>query len=369
MTDTRVGMKRIVHIVYSFGIGGLEKGITTLINHGSSDIEHVVISLCGNRDSEKLLKRPARIVCMDKQGGNSPRFIWDLAMAIRDVRPNVVHSRNWSGMDGILAAGLAGVRSIVHGEHGWDMLDPAGTSKKRRRVRKLSSLVVSQYTCVSRQLADWLQQDVGIRKPVTQIYNGVDTKNFTPAGPGEKQAVKQEMGVLPGNFVVGIVARLDVIKNHGALIAAVEMVAPSWPDVKLLVVGDGPEADVLKARAGDNVRFLGYRSDTPRLMRGFDLFALPSFNEGISNTILEAMATGLPVIASNVGGNPELVAEGETGFLVDSHKPRDIADKIKAYLADPDMMAHHGEQGRHLAMEKFSTRAMVESYEAIYRGL
>jgi glycosyltransferase involved in cell wall biosynthesis len=218
-------MIKVAHIVYSFGIGGLEKGITTLINHGSDDIAHIIISLCGTKDSEKLLKKPAQIICLDKPGGNSPRFIWDLAKEIRTVRPDVVHTRNWSGMDGILAARLAGVKAVIHGEHGWDMLDPAGTSKKRRLIRKLTSLMVNHYTCVSRQLAGWMQQDVGIRKPVTQIYNGVDTANFMPAGPGKKQAVRQEMDVLPEDFVVGIVARLDAIKNHGALIDAVNQMA------------------------------------------------------------------------------------------------------------------------------------------------
>ena len=360
---------RIVHVVYSFGIGGLEKGITTLINHGSDDIAHVLISLCGNKESETLLHRPTQIICLDKQGGNSPRFIWDLSKVIRAVRPDVVHTRNWSGMDGILAARMAGVKAVVHGEHGWDMLDCVGASKKRRQIRKVTSMMVRHYTCVSRQLAGWLQQDVGIRKPVTQIYNGVDTASFMPAGPGKKQAVRQEMGVLPDDFVVGIVARLDAIKNHGTLIDAVNRVALSRPDVKLVVVGDGPEAESLKIWAGGNVRFLGYRADAARLMQGFDLFVLPSYNEGISNTILEAMATGLPVIASDVGGNPELVTDGKTGFLVDPYKPWDMADIIITYLTDPEMMERHGRRGRLLAMEKFSIQAMVENYEAVYRAL
>ena len=166
-----------------------------------------------------------------------------------------------------------------------------------------------------------------------------------------------------------LAARLDAIKNHGALIDAVNQVAASRPDVTLVVVGDGPKAAALKARAGDHVRFLGYRSDTARLMQGFDLFVLPSFNEGISNTILEAMVRGLPVIATNVGGNPELVADGKTGFLVDPQKPGDMADKITAYMYDPKMMGQHGEQGRHLVMQQFSIQAMVENYEAVNRGL
>ncbi|MGD9826346.1 MAG: glycosyltransferase [Desulfobacter sp.] len=345
----------------------MEKGITTLINHGSDGIAHIIISLCGTKYSEKLLKKPAQIICLDKPGGNSPRFIWNLAKEIRTVRPDVVHTRNWSGMDGILAARLAGVRAIVHGEHGWDMLDPAGASKKRRLIRKLTSLMVNHYTCVSRQLATWLQQEVGIKKPVTQIYNGVDTTSFMPAGPGEKAAVREEMDVLPEDFVVGIVARLDAIKNHGAVIDAVNQVAQSRPDVKLVVVGDGPEAATLKARAGDHVRFLGYRFDTARLMQGFDLFVLPSFNEGISNTILEAMATGLPVVASNVGGNPELVCDEENGRLIDPEEPGQIADIIEQYIETPYLCKLHGTKGRKMMVERFSVASMVRQYESVYR--
>lgn len=359
---------RVVHIVYSFGIGGLEKGITTIINHGSSDIEHIIISLCGKRDSERLLQKAAQIYCLEKPQGNSFEFFLKLIRLLKSIRPDIVHTRNWSGMDGILAARLAGVKIIVHGEHGWDMLDPAGSNKKRRWIRKLTSPMVSQYICVSKQLARWLKYEVGINKPVCRICNGVDTVKFKPADSVEKCVVKKEMGALPSDFVVGMVARLDAIKNHRALVAAFNQVATSRPDVKLVVVGDGPEADTLKSRTVTNVRFLGYRSDTARLMQGFDLFVLPSFNEGISNTILEAMATGLPVIASDVGGNPELVQNNVNGFLVDPYDIDCIAEAITEYIKHSDKIAQHGQNGRSLAEKKFSVKAMVNLYEGVYRS-
>ena len=211
---------RVVHVIYSFGIGGLEKGITTLINHGSPDIEHTIISLCGNRESERFLKRPARIISLDKQHGNSLRFIWGLSKLIQSIHPDVVHTRNWSGMDGVLAAKLAGVKTIIHGEHGWDMFDPAGADKKRRRVRKLISFLVSHYTCVSKQLEFWLKHEVRVKKNIIQIYNGIDTMRFRPADREEKSALKQQFGFSPNNFIVGIVARLDAIKNHSTLFEA-----------------------------------------------------------------------------------------------------------------------------------------------------
>jgi sugar transferase (PEP-CTERM/EpsH1 system associated) len=358
-----------VHVIYSFGIGGLEKGITTLINHGSPEIEHIIISLCGNRESEKFLHRPAKIVSLNKQHGNSAGFIWNLAQVIRRIHPDVVHTRNWSGMDGILAAKLAGVKTIIHGEHGWDMFDPEGTSRKRQWVRRMTARLVTRYTCVSKQLEHWLRDEVRVKKPVVQIYNGIDTVRFRPVEPEEKADLRRGLGLQPYDIVVGIVARLDAIKNHSALFKAVDIAARVHPKIKLVVVGDGPEAARLKAEASDHIVFLGYRSDTDALMRCMDVFVLPSFNEGISNTILEAMATGLPVIASNVGGNPELVEEGVNGFLVNPSDPVRIADRIMDYINGPDIVVRQGEQGRKRADENFSIEAMVEKYEAIYNSL
>jgi len=353
-------------VIYSFGIGGLEKGVSTLINHGTAGIEHSIISLCGSRESEKSLKKHTQIYCLDKQQGNSVGFIWDLSRLIRKINPDVVHTRNWSGMDGILAAKIAGVKIIIHGEHGWDMFDPLGTNKKRRRVRKMTSLLVNDYTCVSKQIGRWLQNEVGLKKPITQIYNGVDTEKFQPAGQEKKNEIKHQFGFSSENIIVGIVARLDAIKNHAALFQAIDLAASKYPMVRLLVAGDGPEMERLKAQVSDNIIFLGYRSDTALLMQCFDLFVLPSFNEGISNTILEAMATGLPVIASNVGGNPELVEDGVNGYLVDPRDPARMADKIMDYFKDPDIRNRHGALGRKLAVEKFSVETMVRGYETIY---
>ena len=146
------------------------------------------------------------------------------------------------------------------------------------------------------------------------------------------------------------------------------MAARSHPNIRLVVVGDGPEAERLKGEASDRVLFLGYRPDTDVLMRSLDMFVLPSFNEGISNTILEAMATGLPVIASRAGGNPELVEHGQSGFLVDPRDPSQMAERIAGYVTDAGMRAEHGARGRNLAKQRFSIAAMVRGYEAVYAG-
>jgi len=360
---------KVAHVIYSFGIGGLEKGITTLINYGSPDVEHIIISLCGNRDSERFLNRSVNIISLEKPGRNSLRFICTLAGIIRDLQPDVVHTRNWSGMDGILAARLAGIKTIIHGEHGWDMFDPLGTNLKRRLIRRLTAPLVSRYTCVSRPLEHWLKYEVKVGKPVTQIYNGIDTTQFKSVDQVQKKRIKIQLGFQPEEFLIGIVARLDAIKNHSTLFQAFSMVGKAHPEARFLVIGDGPEMNRLKTEAPENVHFMGYRSDTCFLMKSLDLFVLPSFNEGMSNTILEAMATGLPVIASDVGGNPELVENGVSGFLVDPRNPGRMAEKIMDYIQNPEKAMDHGKRGHHLAVDKFSIDAMVQKYEAVYNAI
>jgi len=357
---------RIAHLIYSFGIGGLEKGITTIVNYGSPEFEHVIVSFIDSKESEKLLIKDIRIITLNKRDGNSFKFILDLSRLLKQLKPDVVHTRNWSGMDGILAAKLAGIQTIIHGEHGWDMLDPFGDNTKRKFVRRFLSKMVQEYTCVSKQIKNWLETDIKVRKKITQIYNGIDIEKYRPAKQDEKIELKHFFSLSKENFVIGIVGRVELIKNHSNLFKAFHLVQQKYSFARLIIVGDGKEIQRLKSEAFENILFFGYRADTDIVMRCMDVFVLPSFNEGISNTILEAMATGLPVIASNVGGNPELVENGVNGFLVDPSDPVQMADRVMGYISRPDIIVRHGEQGRKLAVDKFSINAMVQKYESVY---
>ncbi len=355
---------RVAHIVYTMGTGGLEKGVATIVRHASPGFEHVVLCLAHSGPSERLLPAGTPVVEFRKPSGNSLRFIWRVAREIRRLRPHVVHTRNWSALDGLIAARLAGVRNIVHGEHGWGVDDPDGLNPKRIRVRRFLSRWVREYTCVSAAMVPWLEHTVRVGRPVTQIYNGVDPDVFRP-GPGGR--VQEELGTPPGAFVAGIVGRLDPIKDHPTLLRAFARVRERHPDAVLLVVGDGPERESLERAAGDGVRFLGNRLDAPDVLRALDVFVLSSRNEGISNTILEAMATGLPVVATRTGGNPELVVDGSTGRLVPVGDVTAFADRLLAYLADPDLRRAHGAAGRERVLERFTIERMVASYETVYQ--
>jgi len=179
-------------------------------------------------------------------------------------------------------------------------------------------------------------------------------------------------------FRIGTVGRLDPVKNHAALLRAVRMILDQRPDLdaalRLTIVGDGPQRGALEALAGElgllrHVEFTGTRDDTASILRNLDLFVLPSVNEGISNTILEAMASGLPVLAARVGGNPELVVHGETGLLYEPDAADGLAAGLQRYLDEPGLRRAHGSAGRRRAQENFSLDAMVQRYLDIYDEL
>lgn len=354
---------RVVHVLHSFDVGGMEKGIVTLVRGASPDVEHVVLCLARSGTAAPLLPEGTEVVELGKLPGNSVRFVARLARALRALKPDVVHTRNWGGMDAVAAARLAGIRGVAHGEHGWGMDDPRGLDPTRVRVRRFLSRWVREFTCVSNEMIGWLQDTVRVRTPITQIYNGIDTDAFRPGA----SPVRAELGIPAEAPVAGIVGRLDPIKNHRGLLRAFARVRVAVPEARLLVVGGGPEGDALAELAGPGVSLLGDRRDAPDILRALDVFVLSSFNEGISNTILEAMATALPVVATAVGGNPELVDDGATGALVEPDSEAALEAGLCRYFEDRTLARSHGEAGRRRAIERFDVPGMVARYEAVWR--
>ncbi|MBW1796222.1 MAG: glycosyltransferase [Deltaproteobacteria bacterium] len=355
---------RIVHVLHSFGTGGLEKGIATLVRNASPEFEHVIVCMATSGKSERLLPSNTEVVELHKPPGNSLVFLLRLSRVLKSLHPDIVHTRNWGGMDGVIAARIAGIRSILHGEHGWEVLDPNGRNPKRVLARTILSRVVREYTCVSKQIKLWLEKTIGVKKSVTQIYNGVDIQLYAPKGSSER--IRAALDIPSAAFAIGTVGRLDPIKDHPTLFRAFEIARRKVPNSFLLIVGDGPEGQRLEALAGKGVAFIGNRTDVPGLLRALDVFVLPSRNEGISNTILEAMATAVPVVATNVGGNPELVEDGTTGFLVEPGDFQSMASAFSRYFENPDLRTQHGRAGREKVIREFTIEKMVKSYEEVY---
>jgi len=202
------------------------------------------------------------------------------------------------------------------------------------------------------------------------ICNGVDTHRFRPGG---RQVARAALGIGPERIVVGTVGRLDPVKDQVGLLRAFSRVVDD-SRVLLLIAGDGPcraelETTVSALGLDGRVRLLGERDDVPSVLAAMDVFVLCSIAEGISNTILEAMATGLPVVATRVGGNPELVVDGKTGCLVEPRSPAALAASLRRYFEDPRLLAQHGGSARALAVAGFSLERMVGAYEQLYERL
>ncbi|MEN7343368.1 MAG: glycosyltransferase, partial [Pseudomonadota bacterium] len=235
-------------------------------------------------------------------------------------------------------------------------------------LRRLCRRFISRYVTVSLDLARWLGQMVGVASDkISSICNGVDTGVFSPKGSSATPPESWRTGL-----VIGSVGRLDPIKRFDLLIDAFALVHAEYPQTRLVIVGDGGERanlEQLISRHGldDAVMLAGRRDNTPEWFRLIDVFALVSRNEGISNTILEAMSSGLPAVVTDVGGNCELVSSGETGTVIPSGDITGLVDALRQYISSDTLRAAHGSASRERVLQEFSLSRMIERYDDLYR--
>ncbi len=370
----------VMHVVFSFSVGGLENGVVNLLNRLPAGLyRHAVVALteCAPAFTRRVTNPDVEFISLHKSPGHGVRLYPRLYRLFRTRRPAIVHTRNLAALEAVVPARAAGVPVRVHGEHGWDVSDPAGTRRKFQVMRRAYSPFVSRYVALSAQIESYLAERVGIAPGrIERICNGVDTGRFHPATAG-RAALPGCPFTAPGLVLVGTVGRLQAVKDPLNLVRAVALARQQGgaaAALRLVLAGDGPlrgalEAEIRRAGVGDVVWLAGERSDVPELMRALDVFVLPSQAEGISNTILEAMASGLPVVATAVGGNAELVVPGETGVLVPAADPAALADALRLQAEDAAMRHACGAAGRRRVEAGFSLDGMVERYAALYRKL
>ncbi len=370
---------RVLHVVNRMAIGGLENGLVNLINHlPEGEYQHTIVSLTFHTDFVQRLKREVQLIDLDRRQGKDFSLHGKLWRCLRRVRPHVVHSRNLATLEAQAVAFAARVPVRIHGEHGWDIHDMEGSSRKYRLLRRLHRPFVHRYVALSQQFEDFLRGPIGVpRERIRQICNGVDVDRFRPAGKETRELFPRSFRG-PEKIVFGTVGRMEAVKDQVTLARAfvrlLERQPASRERVRLAMVGDGslrPEVGEVISRAGleSLVWMPGAREEIPELMRGFDVFVLPSQAEGISNTILEAMASGLPVVATSVGGNLQLVDEGVTGRLVPPRDPERLAEAMAGYLAEPGRVEREGGAARKRAVERYSIRRMVDEYHGLYQEL
>jgi sugar transferase (PEP-CTERM/EpsH1 system associated) len=372
----------VAHVVYRFAVGGLENGVVNLINRlPAARWRHAIVSLTAADPHmrARIHRADVRYIELQKSPGHLWRDYPRIARLLRELRPAVVHTRNLAALEVQPAARLAQVPVRVHGEHGWDVHDPDGSSRKYQWVRRAYRPFVQHYVALSRQIEGYLRDAVGVPAArISQIYNGVDMARFSAATERARGPLAAAPFHCDDAFVVGTVGRLQAVKDQVLLVRALARALAQQPSarsrLRLVVVGDGPlrgelQQAIDQAKLADVAWLAGERSDVPDWLRALDLFVLPSRSEGISNTILEAMASGLPVVATHVGGNPELVDAPSTGMLVPAGDEAALADAILASLSDPARARAQGAAGRRRIEQRFSLDAMVASYESMYERL
>lgn len=368
---------RIMHVVDTLGKGGLENGLVNLIaGLDPSRFQHIVYTVRGlGANAERLPGDRVRIMCLNKKDTDSRIQIAALARGIREIRPDIVHSRNWAAVEAVIAGRWVRSCALVHSEHG---LEADATLKQPwRRIcfRRLAFELADRVLTVSYQLRDLHARQTGFSADaITVIHNGVDSARFF-ADSAARSVVRGELGLADDEICIGSVGNLFPVKDHMTLLQAVSIVAETGRKWRLLVVGEGPELPKLRefvdahAALRSRVSWLGASNRVPELLRAMDIYVLPSMNEGISNSLLEAMATSLPVAVTATGGNPEVVVDGESGLLFGVGDARQLAELLLLLGSREDLRRQLGQQALRRVREDFSIASMVRKYEQLYEGL
>ena len=357
----------VLHLSTSSGPGGAERMISTLtaaLNQGQ--FRTIVVLFRSGWLQTECEARGVRTCVMPLGGPFNLQWFRACLRLLRKEQVALIHAHEFSAiLCGWVVAMLAGVPLVatVHGKnYFWEKL--------RRRVTY--RLVSRQGTivAVSKDLKQFICDRVGVQEQrVEVIYNGVAPAQIIT--DEEVQTCKAELGISGCYPVLGVVGSLYPVKGHRFLLEAMPEILRRWPTAQLLVIGRGELDVVLKEQVeqlaiGANVHFLGMRQDVPRLLSLMDVFVLPSLSEGLSIALLEAMASGKPVVATRVGGNPELIDHGRTGFLVQSEDAKDLAANLLTLLSDPGMMQQFGRQATERVRQHFAMEQMVDRYRDLY---
>lgn len=368
----------VVHLIYRLDFGGLETLLVDTINRMPAErYRHAVVCLAGySAFADKITRAGVELFDLGKRPGLSLSTHGDFFKLMRRLKPAVLHTYNLSAIEYAATAALAGVPVRIHAEHGRDAGDPEGRNRKHNLLRRMLAPVVDCYVPVSGDLQRWYRDVVGIPESKNLlINNGVDTAKFSPA---RGAAPQEAWNAQAGNFVIGTVGRLQAVKDQVTLIDAFAALRTQLPQhaarLRLVIVGDGPmrarlEERIAAAGMKDAVFLTGARNDIAHLMQTFSVFALSSIAEGTPVTLLEAMATGLPVVSTAVGGIPALVADGATGMLAPAGDAQALARALAAYVESDTLAAEHGAAGRARIESEYSIATMLSAYMALYDTL
>jgi glycosyltransferase involved in cell wall biosynthesis len=367
---------RVAFVVHVMQVAGAEVLVRETIHRLGRRIEPTIFCLDAiGTIGEELRLEGVPVVCLERRNhGRDFGVSRRMARELLDRRVEVVHAHQYTPFFyAALAKPLAGFSfrliQTEHGRHYPDLVSPLRRAANRLVFDRLAD-AVNACCLASARAMNRLDGFRGHRIEI--IDNGIELPRYSPAEP--RTDLRRRLGLDPQRRFIACVARFHPVKDHPMLIRAMARVAAELPDVDLLLAGDGPDRTLLEdlcreLRIADRVRFLGVRKDVPDVLLASDLFALTSETEAASLTLMEAMACGLPVVVTDVGGNPELVRPGRDGLLVPRGDDAACARALLAILRDPSLARRFGDSGRERAAERFDIDRTISRYHQLYRRL
>jgi glycosyltransferase involved in cell wall biosynthesis len=375
MADRRI---HICHVQTTMNPGGLENGVVNVVNGLDPDRFRSTVICLHHRGpmADRIVNPSAQVISLNHPDRLAPELPFRLARLFRKLQPDVVHTRNYTpNLYGTLAARLVQVPAVVNGEHGQIQL----IEHRKKMVSKFMSGFADRILCVSPGLKDFLHENMNYPPgTVDAIINGVNLQRFQDE-ECDPVARRRELGVPENAWLVGAIGRFIKFKDHPAMLTLLERLPEvAGRPVHALIIGEGDDFESFKemtrARGlSDRVHLPGFRGDVHRFYCAFDLFCLLSTdNEGTSNVILEAMASGVPVISTEINGNKHLIRSGWNGVLIPpkgESKNDALAGLVHRLLDNPDQREHLAGNARGFVQSRFAIKRMIDDYSEFYSSL
>jgi len=366
---------RIMHVVESLGVGGgVETGIANLIERmDPKRFEHILCAVF--RLGPRIDRfRVVQVVPLEQKGKKLAVQVGPLARVIRGIKPDIVHSRNWGALEAVIAGRWVRSCRLIHSEHGVEA-DPAAEPRRRNWFRRVAFEMADRVFSVSYHLRDALARCTGFSaRKIGVIHNGVEIARFRK-DPSVRRRLRADLELSENEFCLGCVGRLSQIKDYPTILRAAERFDRWCPSWRLLILGGGADRSELEKFVSARpvlqrqVRFLGASERVPEFLNAIDAYVLPSIREGISNSLLEAMAAGLPVVATDTGGNPEIVVNGESGLLFPVGDFERLSEVLLQLYEQPETRDQLGKGALQRVTKEFSLDSMVSKYEQMYQEL